>query len=156
MRLVRVSLVIALASLATACGLPDESDETLGQAEGAITLPLKYAVLAGSTPSNYCLNKIENWFTLALWTQSNNRIWLYDLEKDGMSSGVHWKLGDGSNAGLCLNSKGVLQYTYCEYPNLNEAKAIQFRAGRCNDSQKDCTKTENWTDWTGWTALCSI
>ncbi len=76
---------------------------------------------------------------------------VWDTNKDGQSTGVHWKLSDGSRFGICRNKLGASGEPGDCDKNFPETGVILYmRFGHCDaDADTTCHKVADY-DWGSW------
>jgi hypothetical protein len=74
---------------------------------------------------------------------------LTDFEADSQRVGMSWEDTASHRHGICSSGFGANTHGACN-KDFPEGGTIRYRIGRCNGSQTDCTKWENYVDVSGW------
>lgn len=117
----------------------------------ATTWEVDYATYDLEQMNPSCIGEISrsNAYGWGCFVRSGDKLWIEDDSADSRRVAIHWKLSDGSRAGMCVNTLGYPQEASCD-KNFPEALNISIRVGRCDGSASSCTLASQYTNWTTW------
>lgn len=134
----------------------------------AAELEFDYTTEIKTTFGYACQGAVNGWtqpsnsgirFGSGCFQDEGDKIVARDHFEDGERVAVHWRLGDRSRRGLCVNKEGVPGVfeddQWCN-KDLPEAKRVQLRIGRCDGDNSSCNVPGDYHNWSEWGPLVPV